>query len=57
VLLDVDQPTIAPLDPALLEALQAAARDAQADGVRMVVNSGCRSRGHQERLLEEAIRR
>ena len=57
VLLDVDQPTIANLDPALLEAVQAAARDAQADGVRMVVNSGWRSREHQERLLAEAVSR
>jgi LAS superfamily LD-carboxypeptidase LdcB len=55
--LDVNQPTIGRLDPDLLEAIQAAARDAQNDGVRMVVTSGWRSREHQQRLYDEAVRR
>ena len=52
---DVDQPTIAHLDPDLLDAIQAAARDAQEDGVRMVVTSGWRSREHQQRLYDDAV--
>jgi zinc D-Ala-D-Ala carboxypeptidase len=52
---DVGQQTLDNLDPDLLDALQAAARDAQDDGVTMVVNSGWRSRAHQERLFAEAV--
>ncbi len=48
-------PTIRRLDPALRAAVAAAARDAQADGVRIEITSGWRSRAHQERLLQEAI--
>jgi zinc D-Ala-D-Ala carboxypeptidase len=55
-LLDADRPAIRKLDPELLDALQAAARDAQADGVTLVVNSGWRSREHQQRLFTEAVR-
>lgn len=53
--LDVNRPTIGNLDPDLLDAVQAAARDAQRDGVRMVVTSGWRSRAHQQRLFAEAV--
>jgi D-alanyl-D-alanine carboxypeptidase len=53
--LNTNRPTIGKLDPDLLEALQAAARDAQDDGVRMVVTSGWRSRAHQQRLFAEAV--
>jgi zinc D-Ala-D-Ala carboxypeptidase len=52
---DVDRPTIRKLDQDLLDALQAAARDAQSDGVTLVVNSGWRSRKHQLRLFTEAV--
>ena len=52
---DTSRPTIGNLDPDLLDAIQAAARDARADGVRLVVTSGWRSRAHQERLLTEAV--
>ena len=54
--LDTSDPTVGRLDPDLLGALQAAARDAQTDGVRMVVTSGWRSRSHQQRLFAEAVR-
>ena len=53
--LDINRPTIDNLDPDLLDAFQAAARDAQDDGVRMVVTSGWRSQAHQQRLYEEAV--
>jgi zinc D-Ala-D-Ala carboxypeptidase len=52
---DDGDPTIRRLDPSLRQALRSAARDAQGDGVRMVVTSGWRSRAHQERLLDRAI--
>ena len=53
--LDINRSTIGKLDPDLLDAIQAAARDAQDDGVRMVVTSGWRSEAHQQRLFEEAV--
>jgi LAS superfamily LD-carboxypeptidase LdcB len=52
---DGDRPTIGNLDPDLLDAIRAAARAAQDDGVRMVVTSGWRSRVHQQRLYAEAV--
>lgn len=52
---DIDQPTVANLDEDLLEAIQAAARDAREDGVRMNITSGWRSRAHQQRLFAEAV--
>jgi D-alanyl-D-alanine carboxypeptidase len=52
---DLNSTTIGNLDPDLLAAIQAAARDAQADGVSMVVTSGWRSRAHQQRLFTEAV--
>ncbi|MDF1606061.1 M15 family metallopeptidase [Nocardioides sp. YIM 152315] len=52
---DTSRPEIGNLDPDLLEAIRAAARDAQDDGVRMVVTSGWRSREHQQRLFAEAL--
>jgi LAS superfamily LD-carboxypeptidase LdcB len=54
---DTSTKTVHRLDPDLLAALQAAARDAQHDDVTMVVTSGWRSRAHQERLLAEAVSR
>ena len=52
-----DRPTVANLDADLLAAVRAATRDAQADGVSLVITSGWRSRAHQQRLLDEAVRR
>jgi D-alanyl-D-alanine carboxypeptidase len=53
--LDDNRPTVANLDPALLGALRRAAAQAALDRVEIVVNSGWRSRQHQERLLQEAV--
>ena len=52
---DTDRPTIGNLDPDLLAAVRAAAREARVDGVRMSVTSGWRSRAHQQRLFDEAV--
>jgi len=54
---DVDRPTIGNLDPDLLDAVGAAARDAQDDGVALSITSGWRSRSHQQRLFDEAVTR
>jgi hypothetical protein len=54
---DTDRPTIGNLDPDLLEAIGAAARDAQDDGVEIAITSGWRSRAHQQRLFAEAVAR
>jgi D-alanyl-D-alanine carboxypeptidase len=48
-------PALANLDPALLAALQAAAADAEQDGVTFFVNSAWRSAEYQDRLLREAV--
>jgi zinc D-Ala-D-Ala carboxypeptidase len=53
--LDTSQPTIGNLDPDLLAAVQAAARDAQDVGLTMAVTSGWRSRAHQQRLFDEGV--
>ncbi|MFJ4877615.1 M15 family metallopeptidase [Streptomyces sp. NPDC088745] len=45
------------LDPVLLAAVQSAAKDAEQDGVDLFVTSGWRSRGYQQRLLDEAVRK
>lgn len=52
---DLSLPAIATLDPALLQAVQQAARDASEDGVEFVVTSGWRSAAYQQRLLDDAI--
>ncbi|MCZ4555988.1 M15 family metallopeptidase [Rhodococcus maanshanensis] len=52
---DKHVPALARLDPALLVALQAAAADAQASGVKMHVTSGWRSAAYQQRLFDEAV--
>jgi hypothetical protein len=54
---DTGHPAISRLDKALLKAVQEAARDARDDGVEFVVTSGWRSREHQQRLLDEAIKK
>lgn len=48
-------PAVARLDADLLEALQRATGDAEADGVEITVTTGWRSAEYQERLLEDAI--
>jgi hypothetical protein len=53
--LDVGYPGVSRLAPSLLRALQAAARDAAADGVELDVNSGWRSRRYQEQLFRRAV--
>ncbi|GFG48681.1 peptidase M15 [Mycolicibacterium agri] len=53
---DVADPVIGRLDPALLAAVQNAARDAAADGIEMEINSGWRTEGFQQRLFDDAVR-
>ncbi|MGW7415472.1 M15 family metallopeptidase [Streptomyces sp. NPDC054863] len=43
------------LDPALLKAVQAAAKAAKEDGVDFFVTSGWRSKEYQQRLLDEGV--
>jgi D-alanyl-D-alanine carboxypeptidase len=52
---DDEVPGVANLDPALLAALRRAATDAADDGVRLVVNSGWRSRAYEDQLRRDAI--
>ncbi|WP_205471889.1 M15 family metallopeptidase [Nocardioides sp. SYSU D00038] len=54
---DPERGSLRRLDPALLAAFRAASRAAEADGIRMVVTSGWRSRAHQARLYDEAVER
>ncbi|MFF2373575.1 M15 family metallopeptidase [Streptomyces xiamenensis] len=51
-----DDWAITGLEPGLRAALHAAAEDAAADGVELVVTSGRRSAGYQQELLDHAIR-
>jgi D-alanyl-D-alanine carboxypeptidase len=53
--LDDEDPGVANLDPALLDALSQAATDAADDGVDLVVDSGWRSPEYQQQLLDEAV--
>ena len=48
-------PAIANLDPALRDAMQAAATDALAEGYDFVVTSGWRSERYQQALFDEAV--
>jgi len=48
-------PAVSRLDPALLGALRAAARDASDHGLELAVTSGWRSEQYQERLFEQAV--
>lgn len=52
---DDEIPGVANLDPALLGALRQAAKEAAADEVEFVVNSGWRSREYQLRLRRDAV--
>jgi zinc D-Ala-D-Ala carboxypeptidase len=53
---DVQDAAVGRLDPALLSAIQNAARAAAADGITMTITSGWRSPQFQQRLLDDAIR-
>ena len=53
---DVTNPVTAWLDPALLTAIQNAARGAEADGVDVQITSGWRTKGFQQRLFDDAVR-
>jgi D-alanyl-D-alanine carboxypeptidase len=54
---DTSSQILAMLDPALLKAIQDAARSAQAQGVGITITSGWRSKGFQQRLFDDAVRR
>lgn len=51
-----DLPSISGLDPALRDAMQAAATAAIADGFEFVITSGWRSERYQQFLFDEAVR-
>ena len=53
---DVTNPVIRWLDPALLAAVQNAARSAASDGVVLEITSGWRTKGFQQRLFDDAVR-
>ncbi|MCK0176978.1 MULTISPECIES: M15 family metallopeptidase [Mycobacteriaceae] len=53
---DVTNPVIGRMDPALLAAVQKATEAAAAEGVTVVVNSGWRSPGFQQRLFDDGVR-
>ena len=53
---DVANPIVGSLDPALLGAIQDAARKAAAENIDIQINSGWRSRGFQQRLYDDAVR-
>lgn len=54
---DETLPAISGLDPALLTATQAAAVDAEADGITLFITSGWRSERYQEWLYDDALSR
>ncbi len=53
---DVTNPVIGWLDPALLAAVQKAARDAKGGGVDVQITSGWRTKGFQQRLFDDGVR-
>jgi zinc D-Ala-D-Ala carboxypeptidase len=53
---DVSNPAVGQLDPALLNAVQQAARAAASQGIELRINSGWRSEGFQQRLFDDAVR-
>jgi D-alanyl-D-alanine carboxypeptidase len=54
---DVSNPALAQLDPSLLNAIQDATRAASAQGVDLRITSGWRSKGFQQRLFDDAVRK
>lgn len=53
---DVTNPILSQMNPALLQAVQNAARAAQPAGVDIRITSGWRSPGFQQRLFDDAVR-
>ncbi|WP_183472910.1 M15 family metallopeptidase [Mycolicibacterium iranicum] len=53
---DTANPILSQLDPALLQAVQDATRAAEAQGVQLLVTSGWRSKGFQQRLFDDGVR-
>lgn len=53
---DSANPILSQMDPALLQAVQNAARAAQPAGVDVRITSGWRSKGFQHRLFDDAVR-
>lgn len=53
---DVTNPVVGRLNPALLSAVQEATHAAAAEGIEVLINSGWRSRGFQQRLFEDGVR-
>jgi D-alanyl-D-alanine carboxypeptidase len=54
---DTSSQDIARLDPKLLAAIQDAARSASTQGIDITITSGWRSKGFQQRLFDDAVRR
>jgi D-alanyl-D-alanine carboxypeptidase len=54
---DVSNPAVAQLDPSVLNASQGATRAAAAQGVDLRITSGWRSKGFQQRLFDDAVRK
>lgn len=52
---DSMNPVLSQLDPVLLQAVQDASRSAHTQGVELRVTSGWRSKGFQQRLLDDAV--
>ncbi|OBK71921.1 peptidase M15 [Mycobacterium sp. 1274761.0] len=53
---ETTNPVITWLDPPLLAAIQAAAREAKDDGIDMQITSGWRTKGFQKRLFDDGVR-
>ncbi|WP_432942522.1 M15 family metallopeptidase [Kribbella sp. CA-253562] len=54
---DTSLPGIAKLDPALLKAVQQAAKAMEADDIKLHVTTGWRSKAYQRQLLEQGIKK
>ena len=54
---DTSMAAIRNLDPALLAAVQQAARDAQQHDITVRITSGWRSKAYQQQLLDDAVRK
>jgi LAS superfamily LD-carboxypeptidase LdcB len=54
---DTSKTAIRNLDPALLAAVQQAAREAQQHDITVKVTSGWRSKAYQQQLLDDAVRK
>ena len=50
-----ETPGVQNLDPALLDAVQRAAADAEVEGIEIVISSGWRSPEYQDQLLRDAV--